>query len=151
MAHNSALLRAWQDYPDHVVVRSTLGRQRSDVVILRTGHRLRAEYEWAHHVIRARGCGTDDARIAALRGPVAEMTTDDAVLAGAVGNLIDHACLGDARLRTLDAAGRTQGRSGPHGDRGTLQHARVHREDLRSAYRQGPGRRSREAGCTVEA
>lgn len=47
MARHPALLRAWQDYRDHVVVRSTLGRQRREVVILRTGHRLHAEYEWA--------------------------------------------------------------------------------------------------------
>lgn len=103
MAHHPALLRAWQDYRDHVVVRSTLDRQRSEMVILRTGHRLNAEYEWAHHVIRARGCGMDDARIAALRGPLAEMTPEDAVLAESVDDLIDQACLGDATLRALGA------------------------------------------------
>lgn len=102
MAHHPALLRAWQDYREHVVVRSTLGRQRSEVVILRTGHRLHAEYEWAHHVIRARGCGIDDQRIAAMRGPLAEMTPEDTVLARAVDDLIDHARLGDAALQPLD-------------------------------------------------
>lgn len=103
MAHHPALLRAWQVYRDHVVVHSTLGRQRSEVVILRTGHRLKAQYEWAHHVVRARGCGMEDARIASLRGPVDGMSGEDALLGGAVDDLIDRASLDRATLRDVSA------------------------------------------------
>lgn len=103
MAHHPALLRAWQAYRDHVVVHSTLGRQRSEVVILRTGHRLKAQYEWAHHVVRARDCDMEDARIATLRGPVDGMAAEDALLSGAVDELIDHAKLDGPTLRDASA------------------------------------------------
>ena len=38
------------------------------LVILRTGHHMKAPYEWAHHVSRGRACGMSDARIAAIAG-----------------------------------------------------------------------------------
>ncbi len=47
MAHNPALLRAWAPLRQHLVKDSALGPQRSEVVILRTGHRLGSHYEWA--------------------------------------------------------------------------------------------------------
>lgn len=103
MAHHPALLRAWQHYRDHVVVHSVLGKQRSEVVILRTGHRLDAKYELVHHVIRALNCGLDEARIATLRGPLGAMQQEDAVLVGAVDDLVDHASLSEANLRAVDA------------------------------------------------
>ena len=53
MAHHPALLRAWAPLRGHVVQTSTLGPQISEVVILRTGHRLGAAYEWAHHISRS--------------------------------------------------------------------------------------------------
>ncbi len=87
MAHNPALLRAWADLREHVVNRTALGKQGSEVVILRTGVRLSSSYEWQQHVSRARKCGMDDARILSLRGPVEEMAPNDAVLAQAVDEL----------------------------------------------------------------
>jgi hypothetical protein len=45
MAHDLALLRSWAGFRDHVVVRSALGAQRSEVAILRVRHRLGASYE----------------------------------------------------------------------------------------------------------
>ena len=83
MAHNPALLRAWTDLREHVVNRTALGKQGSEVVILRTGVRLGSTYEWQQHVSRARKCGMDDARIRSLRGPVEGMAPGDALLAQA--------------------------------------------------------------------
>lgn len=68
MAHHPALLRAWAPLRQHVVKETTLGPERSEVVILRTAHRFGSAYEWAHHVSRARKLGFSDARISALRG-----------------------------------------------------------------------------------
>ena len=68
MAHHPELLRAWAPLRRHVVLDTALGPERSEVVILRTGHRLGSDYEWAHHVSRARKLGFTDARIAAIRG-----------------------------------------------------------------------------------
>ncbi|MHC0053926.1 carboxymuconolactone decarboxylase family protein [Actibacterium sp. D379-3] len=101
MAHHPALLRAWAALRDHVVVTNVLGPQRSEVVILRTGVRLGSAYEWGHHVSRGRACGMDDARIAALRGPVAGMAPEDALIAGAVDELFDHKQLTPATAATL--------------------------------------------------
>src|SRR5690606_6271144 len=64
MAHHPALLQAWSDYRNHVVLENALGAELSEVAILRTGHRLGSPYEWAHHVKRARLLGMKDARIA---------------------------------------------------------------------------------------
>ncbi|SPF77978.1 carboxymuconolactone decarboxylase family protein [Pseudoprimorskyibacter insulae] len=68
MANHPALTRAWANLRQHVVKDTSLGLERSEVVILRTGVRLESDYEWAHHVSRARALGFSDARIRAIRG-----------------------------------------------------------------------------------
>lgn len=103
MAHHPALLRAWAGLRAHVVCDTALGPERSEVVILRTGHRLGAAYEWAHHVVRGRAAGLSDTRIKALAGPVTAMAAEDAVLAGAVDALIDRQCLSAAEHEPLAA------------------------------------------------
>jgi len=93
MAHHPDLLRAWAPLRQHVVKDSALGAERSEVVILRTAHRMGSAYEWAHHVSRARALGFSDARIRAMRGaPEGE----DGLIVRAVDQLIDQ--------RRLDAA-----------------------------------------------
>lgn len=93
MAHNPALLNAWAPLRHHIVKSSALTPQQSEVVILRTGHHMGAAYEWAHHVVRGRAVGLSDARIASLRGALADMQPEDATLARAV----DETCA-DHRL-----------------------------------------------------
>lgn len=86
MAHHPALLRAWAPLRQHLVKDSALGPERSEVVILRTGYRLGSQYEWAHHVSRARALGFSDARIRSIAGdPVGE----DGLIAQAVDALFD--------------------------------------------------------------
>ncbi|PWC36011.1 carboxymuconolactone decarboxylase [Azospirillum sp. TSO35-2] len=109
MAHNPALLRSWAAFRDHVVVRNALGPQRSEVAILRTGHRLGASYEWAHHVCRGRACGLDDARILGIRGEPEAMAPEDAVIVRAVDDLIDHARLSPPVREALAALVGTAG------------------------------------------
>ncbi|KUF11360.1 carboxymuconolactone decarboxylase family protein [Pseudoponticoccus marisrubri] len=87
MAHHPDLLRAWAPLREHVVARPSLGPERSEVVILRTGRNLGSAYEWGHHVSRARALGMDDARIAAMRGPLSGMCPEDATLCRAVDEL----------------------------------------------------------------
>lgn len=101
MAHHPALLRAWTDLRQHVVKDSALGPDRSEVVILRTAHRMGSAYEWSHHVSRARVLGFDDDRIAALRGmPEGE----DGLIARAVDALLDSGRL--SRAQEADLAER---------------------------------------------
>jgi 4-carboxymuconolactone decarboxylase len=104
MARHPALLRAWAGLRQHVVLDTALGAERSEVVILRAGHRLGAGYEWAHHVVRARAIGFDDARIESLRGPLEAMAPEDAVLAAAVDALCGDARLGPEALAGLEAS-----------------------------------------------
>ena len=86
MAHHPALLRAWAPLRQHVVKDTALGLERSEVVILRTGHRLGSSYEWAHHVSRARALGMSDERIKAI---AATPLREDALLVEAVDALFD--------------------------------------------------------------
>ena len=101
MAHHPALLRAWTDLREHVVNNSALGRELNEVVILRSALRLRSEYEWKHHVVRARRCGFDDERIRRLRGPTCNMEAEDAILAGAVDEVFETHALSPRTVETL--------------------------------------------------
>jgi alkylhydroperoxidase family enzyme len=109
MAHHPALLRAWAGLRQHVVRDSALGAERSEVVILRTGHRLGAPYEWDHHVVRARALGMADARIATLAGQIEGMAAEDAVLVASVDALIDRHRLSAAEHEPLAALVGTAG------------------------------------------
>lgn len=104
MAHHPALLRAWAGLRDHVVMRTTLGRELSEVTILRTGVRLGSSYEWDQHVARARKCGLSDARIGSLRGVPAAMEPTDGLIARAVDELFDTSRLAPATATELAAA-----------------------------------------------
>ena len=101
MAHHPALLRAWSDLREHVVNDSALGEQGSEVVILRTGFRLGSDYEWSHHVVRARRCGMSDARIDSIRGAPDDMADEDALLCKAVDELFEHRRMAPATLTRL--------------------------------------------------
>lgn len=109
MAHHPALLAAWAPLRAHVVTAPALSPEQSEVVILRTGHRLGAEYEWAHHVHRGRRIGIADARIAAIAGPTGAMSPQDATLCRAVDELIDDHRLSAASQQALGALVGTEG------------------------------------------
>ena len=87
MAHHPALVRAWAPMRQHVVKDTALGLERSEVVILRTGHRMGSAYEWAHHVSRARALGFSDARIRAI---AAMPEGEDGLIVRAVDALFDQ-------------------------------------------------------------
>jgi len=103
MAHHPDLLRAWAVLRDHVVNRTSLGRERAEVVILRTGLRLGSDYEWSQHVLRGRQFGLTDRRIASLRGAPAGMEPGDALLARAVDQLFEDAALSGETLEDVKA------------------------------------------------
>lgn len=88
MAHHPALVAAWANLREHVVNQTSLGPELSEVVILRTGARLGASYELQQHIVRARRCGMDDRRIAAISASRFELSPQDAVLAEAVDELV---------------------------------------------------------------
>jgi len=103
MAHHPHLLKAWTALRQHVVVETSLGRARSEVVILRAAARTNAPYEWAHHVVRGREAGLSDTRIASLRGELGQMDPADRLIAEAVDQLFDNAGLSPELLQDLHA------------------------------------------------
>ena len=108
MAHHPALLSAWANLRDHVVVQTHLGAQRSEIVILRTGVNLGSSYEWGHHVSRARALGMADARIASIQGAPEDMCAEDAILANAVDMLFADKKLSAALIQdVIDLVGET--------------------------------------------
>jgi alkylhydroperoxidase family enzyme len=101
MAHHPDLLRAWAPLRQHVVKDSKLGPERSEIVILRTALRLGSDYEWVHHVARARAIGMDDERIAAVRGTPGG---EDGLIVRAVDAVIDDHRLPPALEKELTGA-----------------------------------------------
>ncbi|WP_112322757.1 carboxymuconolactone decarboxylase family protein [Oceanibium sediminis] len=87
MGQNPALLRAWAPLRAHVVTQNALGAYRLEIVILRAAHAQDSSYEWAHHVVRGRQAGLDDALIAALKGPLTGLEGEAALLAETVDAL----------------------------------------------------------------
>lgn len=88
MAHHPALLRAWVNLRQHIVVDTSLGRERSEIVILRAATHLKSSYEWNHHLVRARALGLTDKRIASMRDVSGKMEPSDAVLANAIDDVM---------------------------------------------------------------
>ena len=104
MAHHPDLLRAWAPLRQHIVKDTSLGPERSEIVILRTGVRLGSSYEWSHHVSRARALGMSDDRIASiLHVPEGE----DGLLVRAVDEIIDqHHLSKELEAELVQAIGR---------------------------------------------
>ncbi|RUW54423.1 carboxymuconolactone decarboxylase family protein [Mesorhizobium sp. M1A.F.Ca.ET.072.01.1.1] len=90
MARHPALLKAWAPLRQHIVKDSSLGDVRSELVILRSAYRMGSDYEWVHHVSRARALGIADARIQGMRN---SPDGEDGLFASAVDALFDSGCL----------------------------------------------------------
>ncbi|WP_245444738.1 carboxymuconolactone decarboxylase family protein [Microvirga sp. KLBC 81] len=104
MAHHPALLKAWAPLRQHIVKDSALGPVWSELVILRAAHRMGSDYEWAHHVSRARALGISDARIQAMRGMP---DREDGLIVRAVDALFDtHHLPSDLEYALSAAIGR---------------------------------------------
>jgi alkylhydroperoxidase family enzyme len=105
LAHHPKLLKRWLVFGNHVLMKSTLPARDRELVILRTGWRCRAPYEWGQHVAIARGSGiTDDEIERVAAGPDAPGWDEfDALLLRAVDELHDDSCVSDSTLRALSA------------------------------------------------
>ena len=97
MAHNPDLLRAWAPLREHIVSARALGAERQEVVVLRIAHRLRSDYEAAHH----RASGRDEVACPAPAGTCAPSTTACRSGASATpGRRARTGCSGVRRSRT---------------------------------------------------
>jgi 4-carboxymuconolactone decarboxylase len=103
LAQHPKLLKRWLVFANHVLVKSTLPARDRELVILRSGWRCSAPYEWGQHVAIARraGIGDDEVeRIAA--GPDAPgWSGGDAALLRAVDELHDRGTITDSTWEPL--------------------------------------------------
>ena len=67
MAHHPSLMKAWMPFRNHVVANSTLSARQRELLILRTAHNCREDYEWQHHVERGLLAGLKQVEIDRVR------------------------------------------------------------------------------------
>ena len=105
LARHPKLLKRWLVFGNHVLAKSTLTPRDRELLILRTGWRCRAPYEWGQHVVIARASGITDEEITRVAsGPGAPgWSRDDAALLRAVDELHDDQTLTDETYAALAA------------------------------------------------
>lgn len=103
LANHPKLLKRWLVFGNHVLFKSTLPARDREILILRTGWRCRAEYEWGQHAIIGKASGLSDEEIARITdGPEAPgWDPFDAALLRAVDELHDDHFLSDPTWKTL--------------------------------------------------
>jgi len=101
--HHPKLLKRWLVFGNHILFKSTLPPRERELLILRTGWRCRAEYEWGQHVIIGRAAGLTDAEIERVTlGPEAEgWDPFDATLLRAADELQDDQIVSDETWHAL--------------------------------------------------
>ena len=103
LAHHPKLMKRWLVFGNHVLGKSTLPPRDRELLILRSGWRCRAPYEWAQHIVIARTAGVTDEEIERVtEGPDASgWDPFDALLLRAADELHDDACLTEATYRAV--------------------------------------------------
>ena len=103
LANHPKLFKRWLVFANHILFKSTLPARDRELVILRTGWRCRAEYEWGQHVIIGRATGLTDEELRRLTlGPDGPgWDPFDATLLRAADELHDDQVVSDATWRAL--------------------------------------------------
>jgi 4-carboxymuconolactone decarboxylase len=103
LIHHPKLFKRWIVFANHVLFKSSLPARDREILILRTGWRCRAEYEWGQHVIIGKASGIADEEIARIAdGPDAPgWDAFDATLLRAADELHDDHFLSDATWKAL--------------------------------------------------
>ncbi len=105
LVRHPGLFRRWLPFGGKLLAGKLPARDR-ELLILRTGWRCRAEYEWGQHVLIGREVGIDPADVERIKeGPDADGWADfDAALLRAADELHDDGCITDDTWTVL--AGR---------------------------------------------
>ena len=104
LARHPKLLKRWIVFGNHVLAKSTLSARDRELLILRTGWRCRAPYEWGQHVAIARGVGITDDEIGRIaNGPDTGWPDNEAALLRAADELHERQNLTDETYRVLAA------------------------------------------------
>ncbi|HEV2685476.1 MAG TPA: carboxymuconolactone decarboxylase family protein [Actinomycetota bacterium] len=97
------LFKRWLVFANHVLFKSTIPARDREILILRTGWRCRAEYEWGQHVIIGKAASLSDEEIARIaEGPAAPgWDPFEATLMRAADELHDDQFVSDATWKAL--------------------------------------------------
>src|SRR5262245_40499551 len=105
VAHHPKLLKNWMVFGTQILNQSALPARERELLILRTGWRCQAVYEWGQHVVIGKQCGLTDEEITRItRGPEAAGWSElDKLLLQAADELHDDQCVSDATWKALSA------------------------------------------------
>ena len=105
LVRHPKLLKRWNVFAGHVLVKSSLPPREREIAILRVGWLCRAEYEWAQHVVIGRQCGLDDKAIERIKaGPDAPgWSAHESALLRATDELHEDSFIGDETWAALAA------------------------------------------------
>jgi 4-carboxymuconolactone decarboxylase len=103
LVRHPGLFRKWAPAAGKLLDGAKLPPRDRELLILRTGWRCRAQYEWGQHVAigHAVGLGEEDLTAVAAGPDTPGLDTWDAVLLRAADELHDDACLSDATWASL--------------------------------------------------
>jgi 4-carboxymuconolactone decarboxylase len=104
MAHHSALLEAWMPFRNHVVANSTLSARQRELLILRTAHNCKSDYEWQHHVERGLLAGLQQIEIDRVREGAGApgWHADESALLAAADDCYAETCVTQQNLAELN-------------------------------------------------
>jgi len=104
MAHNPALLKSWENFRNHIVLKNALTPVQQEIAILRVAHNASAAYEWTHHVNRGKAAGLTDAQIEMCRAAPATWAagSPDTYIMSAVDELMTAKSLSPASYAALN-------------------------------------------------
>ena len=102
LAHHPKLLKRWSEFGGTLLYGGALPARDREILILRTGYRCDAVYEWGQHVEIGRACGLRDEEIERLAGGIDSTWPEpDRMLARAADELHDDAVISDATWAAL--------------------------------------------------
>ena len=110
LIHHPKLMKRWLVFGNHILFKSTLPPRDRELLILRTGWRCRAEYEWGQHVVIGKACGISDEEILRItEGPdTPGWEPFDATLLRAADELHDDSFLSEGTWTALGRRYSTQ-------------------------------------------
>lgn len=102
LGRTKGLFRGWLHYSSRMMPFGKLSRHSTELVIIRTAHLRKCEYELDHHKRLGRRAGIDEAEFSRiLQGPGAGWTGLDEVLLRAVDELVGTKDLSDVAWKEL--------------------------------------------------
>lgn len=98
LAHHPKLLKRWMVFGNHILSKSTLPAREREIVILRTGWRCEARYEFGQHTVIGKREGLTDDEITALTAGAGDhpWSPADRALVDAADELHDDQCVSES-------------------------------------------------------